>query len=335
MPRGPRLDAPGTLHHVMVRGIERRRIFETDRDREDFLDRLGKIVQQGQASCFAWVLIPNHAHILLRTGPTPLASMMRRLLTGYAVSFNLRRERSGHLFQNRYRSIVCEEDTYLLELVRYIHLNAIRVGLVKEIEGLDRYRWSGHSVLMGRESLPWQAREEVLSYFGARERVAQRRYRRFVFEGIGLGKRQELGTGRGARERGKAGEEGGSGRRDSRILGRGSFVEEVLAGEERIARERIQLRRRQVDVEELLGFIGKELGVTREEILGGGRRREISKARSIFCYVCLRRLGLTGRQLSEALQVSPGGVHFASVRGEAFVRENGNLEKSLISYLNN
>ena len=334
MARGPRLDAPGTLHHVMMRGIEKRRIFETNRDREDFLNRLGKIIQQGQARCFAWVLIPNHAHILLRTGPTPLSNMMRRLLTGYAVSFNLRHERSGHLFQNRYRSIVCQEDAYLLELVRYIHLNAIRAGLVKNIEGLDRYRWSGHSVLMGRENRPWQAKEEVLSYFGKKEGVSQRRYQRFVIEGIGLGKRQGLSVERRTRDRGKL-EEEGSGREDSRILGRGNFVEEVLAESERIVRERIQLRRRRVDVEKFLDFIGKEMGVMREEILGGGRRKEISRARSVFCYVCLRRLGLTGRQLSEALQVSPGGIHFASVRGEALVRENVNLEKSLKNYLNN
>ncbi|MGD0919773.1 MAG: transposase [Thermodesulfobacteriota bacterium] len=335
MPRGPRLDAPGTLHHVMVRGIERRRIFENDWDKENFLHRLGKVVQEGQASCFAWVLIPNHVHILMRTGSTPLARMMRRLLTGYAVSFNLRHQRSGHLFQNRYRSIVCEEDAYLLELVRYIHLNAVRARLVKDMEGLDRYRWSGHSVLMGRESRPWQAREEVLSYFGRRERVAQRRYRQFVFEGIALGRRGELSTGRGSRsDRGKAGAEGTE-RGDSRILGRGSFVEEVLAGAERLTRQRVRFKRKRVDVEGLLDFIGKELGVTREEILGGGRRREISMARSVFCYACLRRLGLTGRQLSEALQVSPGGVHFASVRGEVFVRQNGDFEKSLTDYLNN
>lgn len=334
MPRGPRLDAPGTLHHIMVRGIERRRIFESDRDREDFLDRLGRVVQEGQASCFAWVLIPNHAHILLRTGPVPLPRMMRRLLTGYAVSFNLRRQRSGHLFQNRYRSIVCEEDPYLLELVRYIHLNAIRSGLVKDIEGLDRYRWSGHSVLMGTVSRPWQARDEVLSYFGKKEGVAKRRYRQFVLEGIGLEKRRELSTGRGSKVVGKANGEG-SGRGDSRILGRGSFVEEVLAGTERLARERVQLRRKRVDVEQTLDFIGRELGVTREEIIGGGRRREISAARSAFCYVCLRRLGLTGRQLSEALRVGPAGVHLASVRGEVFVRENREFEKSLESYLNN
>jgi chromosomal replication initiation ATPase DnaA len=89
-----------------------------------------------------------------------------------------------------------------------------------------------------------------------------------------------------------------------------------------------------VDVKGLLDFVGKELEVTKEEILGGGRRREISKARSVFCYVCLRRLGLTEKQLSEFLRVSPGGVHHASMRGEALVREKEDLEKHLTSYLN-
>ncbi len=332
MPRGPRLDAPGTLHHVMVRGIEKRQIFESDRDREDFLNRLGQILQEGQASCFAWALIPNHAHVLLRTGSTPLARIMRRLLTGYAVSFNLRHERSGHLFQNRYRSIVCEEDVYLLELVRYIHLNAIRAGLVKDMEGLDRYRWSGHAVLVGREQRRWQAREEVLSQFGGTEGVALKRYRRFVFDGIALGKRGDLSPGRGDREEEMA---GGSASGDCRILGQGTFVEAVLAGAEGIARERLELKRRRVDVEGVVDFVGREMGVTREEILGRGRKREISEARSVFCYVCLRRLGLSGRQLSDALQMSPGGVHSASVRGEGFIRENVDLNRSLTSYLNN
>ena len=189
-------------------------------------------------------------------------------------------------------------------------------------------------MLMGMEQRAWQARDEVLSYFGTTEGVAQRRYRRFVFEGIGLGKRGDLSTGRGKRDGEIVGREG-TDTGDSRILGQGVFVEEVLAGVARRVRERVELRRRRVDVEGVLDFIGKEMGVTREEILGGARRREISKARSVFSYLCLRRLGLTGRQLSEALQMSPGGVHSASVRGEGFVRENADLEKSLTSYLNN
>jgi hypothetical protein len=187
---------------------------------------------------------------------------------------------------------------------------------------------------MGRESRVWQAREEVLSYFGRREGVARRRYRQFVFEGIVLGKRGELSTGKVGTEMG-GGRGDGSREGDSRILGGGWFVEEVLAGVDRLALEREQLRKKRVDVEGVLDFIGREFGVRREEILGGGRRREISRARSVFCYVCLKELGLTGRRLSEVLGVTPAGVHLASVRGEAFMMRDGKFEKSLRSYLNN
>src|SRR5512142_1383876 len=97
---------------------------------------------------------------------------MRRLLTGYAVAFNLRHGRTGHLFQNRYKSIVCEEDPYLLELVRYIHLNPLRSRVVRTLEELDMYRWSGHSVLVGRVKQEWLERQYVLNRFGGGKRPA-------------------------------------------------------------------------------------------------------------------------------------------------------------------
>jgi REP element-mobilizing transposase RayT len=122
MPRLARLDAPGVLHHVMVRGIERRNIFRNNKDREDFLDRLSNLLSETKISCYAWTFLPNHAHFLFRTGPIPLSTLMRRLLTGYVVSFNKRHKRHGQLFQNRYKSILCQEDVYRRELVRYIHL---------------------------------------------------------------------------------------------------------------------------------------------------------------------------------------------------------------------
>ena len=139
MPREARLDAPGALHHIVVRGIERRKIFRDDSDRGDFLERLSAILGESRTPCYAWALMPNHFHLLLKTGQTPISTLMRRLLTGYAVSFNLRHRRSGHLFQNRYKSILCQEDSYLLELVRYIHLNPLRAKLVssmKEFAGM-------------------------------------------------------------------------------------------------------------------------------------------------------------------------------------------------------
>ena len=231
MPRQARLDAPGVLQHVMARGIERRKIFWDDKDRSLFLERLALILEETQTQCYAWALIPNHFHILLRTGPTSLSTVMRRLMTGYAVTFNLRHRRAGHLFQNRYKSIVCEEDAYLLELTRYIHLNPLRAKLVKDLKELDKYLWTGHSALLGKrknplipklekeakinpeisvnpacpvksedhltgvkkeKSLAEKTIEDVLKHFGKSLKVARRNYHRFVEKGIKHGRREDL-----------------------------------------------------------------------------------------------------------------------------------------------
>jgi REP element-mobilizing transposase RayT len=119
MPRQPRLDAPGVLHHVMARGIERRKIFLDNSDRNEFVNRLAVIAERGDFIVYAWSLMPNHFHLLVRTGKAPLSRNMRSLLSGYAGYFNRRHKRHGHLFQNRFKSIVCEDDPYLLELTRY------------------------------------------------------------------------------------------------------------------------------------------------------------------------------------------------------------------------
>jgi REP element-mobilizing transposase RayT len=156
MPRGARLDAPGTLHHVMVRGIEGMAIVQDDADRQRFVDRLGLVAGATGTTVYAWSLMSNHAHLLLRSGASGLSTFMRKLLTGYATTYNRRHRRHGHLFQNRYKSIVCEEEPYFLRLVSYIHLNPLRAGLVGSMEELDRYPWSGHAVLLNRIRHEWQ-----------------------------------------------------------------------------------------------------------------------------------------------------------------------------------
>ena len=143
MPRQARLDAPGVLHHVMARGIERRRIFLDDRDREDFLRRLSELATSTALEVYAWSLMPNHFHLLVRTVKLSLSQNMRSLMSGYAGYFNRRHRRHGHVFQNRFKSIVCEEEVYLLELVRYLHLNPLRAKVVKHIRELERYPYSG------------------------------------------------------------------------------------------------------------------------------------------------------------------------------------------------
>ena len=141
MPRLARLDAPGVLHHVIIRGIERRDIFEDNKDRDNLLNRLDTLLPAAKTSCYAWALLSNHAHFLLRTGTRGLSKVMGRLLTGYVVSFNRRYSRHGPLFQNRFKSIICQEDVYLRELVRYIHLNPLRAGIVSDFNRLNSYKY--------------------------------------------------------------------------------------------------------------------------------------------------------------------------------------------------
>ena len=236
MPRLARLDAPGVLHHVMIRGIERRKIFLNRRDCEDFLKRLAILLPEMKTACYAWVLIPNHAHFLFCTGAVPLARLMRRLLTGYAVSFNRRHKRHGHLFQNRYKSIICQEDAYLRELVRYIHLNALRAGMVSDVGQLKGYPYCGHSALMGRKKRPWQDVEYVLGYFGKTVREARKAYGKYIEQGVEQGRRKELtggglirslgGWSEAKRLRGRGKDHVMS---DERILGDSGFVESVIS----------------------------------------------------------------------------------------------------------
>ena len=153
MPRQARIDAPGGLHHIICRGIERRKIFRDNADCDQFVDGLAAILTKKSTSCYGWALMPNHFHLLLRTGKEALSAVMRRLLRGYAVYFNRRYRRHGHLFQNRYKSILSQEDVYLLELVRYIHLNTLRAKIVKDLKAFESYGYAEHIVIMGKKQL--------------------------------------------------------------------------------------------------------------------------------------------------------------------------------------
>ncbi|HSM90594.1 MAG TPA: transposase, partial [Desulfobacterales bacterium] len=168
MPRSARIDAPGVLHHIIGRGIERRDVFLGDADRNDFIERLGALAQSGAWNVYAWALMRNHFHLLCKTAGQPVSVSMHRLLTGYVVNFNKRHRRHGYLFQNRFKSIVCQEERYLKELVRYIHLNPLRSGQIASLPALDRHPSSGHSAILGIVPRPWQDTAHVLACFGRR-----------------------------------------------------------------------------------------------------------------------------------------------------------------------
>jgi len=322
MPRGPRLDAPGVLHHVMVRGIDGTLVFRTDTDREDFLRRLAGAVEAGGTQVLAWALIPNHLHLLLRTGWRPLPSLMRQVLTGYAGSFNRRHRRRGHLFQNRYKSIVVEEEPYLLELTRYIHLNPLRAGVVDTLDTLDQYPWAGHSALMGHIPRPWQAVDVILTLFAPRLRGARTRYRAFLAEGVPQGHRPEL-QGGGLRRSLTGWEPQTSlprGREawafDERVLGSGTFVEQILR--EVAPRPHPHLRGAAGRCLPLLvERIARAFGVSAAEIIGGSRRRPASQARAAVSAVAIATLGFPASRVAAHLGVTLMAVLRGIPRGRA------------------
>jgi putative transposase len=327
MPRKARIDAPGALHHIIVRGIEKKAIFRKDRDREGFVARLGDVLSGTSTPCFAWVLMSNHAHFLLRTGAMPIATVMRRLLTGYAQEFNRRYRRHGQLFQNRYKSILCEEDTYLLELVRYIHLNPVRAGVVKDLNKLKAYKWSGHGALMGQVKRLWQDTDYILGYFGKDPKDARKAYLSFVSKGVGEGRKPELTGGGLVRSVGgwaalKAlRKEGLRIKGDERILGGARFVEEVLKQAEEDFETRTRAASKGITVAALTERIAHHFGVDRDDLRSGTKTRHVVEARAVLCYLAVRKLGKTAVELAGDLNISPSAVSKSAVRGQALVRE--------------
>jgi REP element-mobilizing transposase RayT len=301
----------------MVRGIERRPIFRDDADRADFVRRLAALAEQGAVTVYAWALLPNHAHLLVRTGTRPLARSMRRILTGYAGAFNRRHRRAGHLFQNRYKSIVVEEESYLLELVRYLHLNPLRAGVVTSLPALDRYPWSGHSALLGTVPRPWQASHEVMDQFAPRPRRARAAYRAFVADGVNQGRRPELQGGGLIRSLGgwaavaalRRGREHYLG--DERVLGSSDFVERLR--QEAATQE--QFRPRGLPLARLLGLVCRRLGIAPTLLQGGSRRPAASRAREGIAYLWVTVWGRSGRQLAAVLGIGPQSVYKAAHRG--------------------
>jgi len=316
----------------MIRGIERRKIFRNDKDREDFIERLGILCAATQTTCYAWALMSDHAHFLFRTGTTSLSKLMRRLLTGYVIGFNRRHKRSGQLFQNRYKSIICQEDAFFKELVRYIHLNPVRAGIIDDLEELKNYDYCGHGALIGTKKNEWQDTDYVLAYFGKRKTQARKGYESYVDEGLQQGRRREL-TGGGLirslagwtevkKERLKMRNHVMS---DERILGDSDFVDLIISQSEEQFERKHKLKRQGYNLDRIIERVAEVLNICNDEVLSKGRQNRKVKARSLLCFWAARELGMSLTALAGILGMSIAGVGFAVERGE-IIAKYGNLK---------
>lgn len=329
MPRKARIDAPLALHHIIARGIERRNIFRDNIDRNDFLDRLSDLLSDTQTPCYAWALMPNHFHLLLRTADTPISHLMKRLLTGYVVTFNRRHKRVGRLFQNRFKSILCQEETYLLELIRYIHLNPIRANNVADLLALRRYKYCGHGALLDEFEISWQEIDSVLAHFGKRFGPARLKYYEFMEKGVDQGNRPELTGGGIIRSMGGWTKYHSEKRMrkhlkgDERILGDSEFVQSVLQNQNELMERKYHLQAAGINFEAVVEKVADMYQIEPDSLLVSRKRGLYAMGRALICFWAVNELGMKGIQVAKKLDVSQGAVTKSVERGREIAKQAG------------
>jgi putative transposase len=332
MPRQARLDTPGLLHHVMARGLNRQRLFLDNTDRTDFVQRVENALGRSPNEILAWALMPNHLHFLIRSGSQGLSPFMRRVMTGYALSFNRRHKRVGYLFQGRFKSLVCDEEEYLLALVRYIHLNPVSAGLVRSVEALKNDPYTGHGPLMGKFTNAWQSVDEVLGRFGRQAGISRRHYERFLSDGVQELRKQPTDVLGGGLVQSLA-EKVRSHRRESdrvlhdpRVLGENDFVSKVLQQAEKEDQLRQILKRRKISIRQLAAHIAKAYGIEERHLFERGRQAAVSTAKAGLIYVGVQWLGKTSLEMARLTRMSAQAASRARIRG-IDVQNKINLDK--------
>lgn len=298
MARQPRIEYPGALYHVISRGIERRDLYRDDADRERYLSCLQGAVERFGCRIFAYCLMGNHVHLAIETGKIPLSRIMRSINTSYAGYFNVRHRRSGYLFQGRYKAFLVDREEYLLSLIRYIHENPVRAGLVRRP---GDYRWSSHrSYLSGAPG--WLSADEVLERFGRRRSVARRNFAAFFVE-------KEERPYAAAR------------RFVQTVIGEEGFAQSVLERPEQGA-----LLLRLIEPERLIEWVSHVESVELKELRGPGRGRGVSQVRAICGYLGREVARLPLAKVARALNRDTSTLWRDVARLEEEMAEDTHLE---------
>ncbi len=325
MPRQARLDYPGALHHVIGRGIDGLYIFNELKDKREFLRRIKKCLDESSLRIYGWCLMGNHFHILIQTGKTSLAEFMRSIMTGYAIYYNKTHKRKGYLFQNRYKSILCEADVYLLKLISYVHLNPIKARMVS-FGKLKQYAWTGHKELMNRQQEGGLIdREEVLGFFGLTEKQAIETYMDYLKDELKSNEDMDAGgsvRSLGSNEEGTKAQEEENQMCDRRILGSEDFVESVL---NRLEKEELPIGPFR-DIIDLLKRLASYYQLDKDEILNS-RTKEVREARHVFVYLGNIYLNESLTALGKLLKINQSAASQARLKGQYVASEKGLVKK--------
>jgi len=337
MGRSTRLDYPDALHHVMARGNNKCIIFNDDADRVYFVKKLADILLETNTKCYAWALMPNHIHLLLKRVNSPISHVMHRLLTSYATYHNKKYERVGHLFQNRFKSILCQDDQYLLTLVKYIHLNPIKAGIIKNLNELSIYPWTGHQAMLGITHYSWQDCSEVLEIFDENQIIAREEYLKFMtlylsdieINEIQKGKMVKMPNGVWCRSTSITVNQ--IQRSNELILGSENFIKKVFLYNKKISGV-VNQNNINLVFENLLSQAAFLCNCDISEVLSKFRRSDAAKARSILCAWSIDGVGMLPHDLSRKLKMSINSIYAAASRGRMLMMNDPKL-KFRASYL--
>lgn len=273
MARKPRIHYPGAVYHVILRGNGKQDIFFEDQDRYRFFLLLQEGIERYRHQVHSFCLMTNHIHLVIQVSDIPLSRIMQNLSFRYTRWVNWRHDRSGHLFQGRYKAVLVDGDSYLLELVRYVHLNPVRAGMVPT---LDEYPWTSHGAYLGRETLPWLATDPTHAMFAKKRERAVRAYAAFIRDGLGEERRPEFH---------------GEGIADSRVFGEDDFVARMV-GEGRDILPKIA-------VEDILSAVVRRYSLSPDDLARPGKERSPARARAMAAWLVQDVLSVTLRALAE------------------------------------
>lgn len=322
MAREPRLDWPGAIHHVTIRGVNRGLIFKDDYDRSSFLDRCERIFIQTKMRCFSWALIPNHAHLNVITGTLSVSKVMQRILTGHAIQYNSRHDRSGHLLQARFGSSLVDDTTYLNRVIRYTNLNPIKHGLVENLDELKTFRWSSYMTLMGLREPKLVPVPSVLERFGDTPQVARLNLQEWLRDGLDDtfdDQFQHIGHTSPFNEPKTT----YNPQRHTKIIGLERFAEEVFREVETRAQRQERARLAKWSEDDVVEWVCSKLGAHIDELRKGRRFPVVCRARAASAYLLVNDLGHSQTHAATFLGVKANAICNLLPRGEALCNESG------------
>ena len=307
-----RINIPGGLHHIMSRGIGGRAIFSDDDSKRFLLGQLSASLEASGHRCYAWAVMDNHYHLVLRAGDEPLHRMMRCLNMRFARYYAKKTQSSGYVFQGRFKSIATQDQGYLEELIRYVHLNPVRAGICRDLTALDRYPWCGHAVLMSHAQSDFQNTDDVLKRFGDTSAKARTAYRDFIQAGL---------TGKGGedlweRVRDSNNEAHRTAEPHCWVIGDPDFVRDAVR---RSTDRRLRISRCKAEgstLETLSAGIAEELDIQPSGLKHRSRLAAASTARKVLSYVACSLLDFSQVEVAAYLGVSPQSVSAAKAAGK-------------------